>query len=49
MSKLRHVLELGGLAAIGVGLYLAWPPLAWIWAGAAALLVSVCWMILSRE
>jgi len=49
MNPLRHILELIGLAAIGIGCYQIYPPTAWLFGGAAALLLAFCWKLLETD
>lgn len=49
MNSFRHILELLGLVAIGIGCYQICPPTAWIFGGAAALLLAFCWKLLTTD
>ena len=40
VERFGTALDVAGLAAIGYGLWLIWPPLALIWVGLALLAVS---------
>lgn len=46
MNRLRHLIELAGLLAIGVGCWQVYRPLAWIFGGVALLLLAFCWWAL---
>jgi hypothetical protein len=39
--KIDDALALAGVSAVGYGLHLAWPPLAWLWVGLSLLAAAV--------
>jgi hypothetical protein len=49
MKPFRHILELLGLAAIGIGCYQIYPPVAWIFGGAITLVLAVGWYLHEKE
>jgi len=44
---LRDALTLCGMIAVVIGLYLAWPPLAWIAGGALLLAGGIGWQLVA--